>query len=202
MAALSPTFPAKRHQRVGVLLACLALASSAALSGCTVFTGRVTEYVPAPAVLQPSVDCIASMANSPGYPPPASPSASSPGANLSGSVPDGFVPETAFLCRLADVKVDGEPGLQFQQEELAGDFTPLLKALAVPSNRGDENTMCTLELEIVPILWLVNADGNAIQATWPTDVCGKTRGKPDTQKALDGLKDVQTQVLPYPRQDK
>ncbi|WP_157875388.1 hypothetical protein [Arthrobacter sp. PAMC 25486] len=47
-------------------------------------------------------------------------------------------------------------------------------------------------------LWLVNAAGDAVQVEWPTDTCGMTFGKPDTQEAIDALRVVDTQVLPNP----
>ncbi|MBP2411237.1 hypothetical protein JOF48_000036 [Arthrobacter stackebrandtii] len=179
-------------------LACLALASAAALAGCTMGSGGSADYLPAPAVLQQSFDCPASVFGLPGSGATDSP----PAASLAGSVPEGFVPEQVFLCRLADVEVDAVTRLQYQRHQLAGDFTDLMTALAVPSTRGSENQMCTSDMEIVPVLWLVNAPGDAIAATWPTDGCGKTRGKPDTQKAIDALTVVDVQIPPVPMEGK
>ncbi len=174
------------------MLSCLALVSSAVLLGCT------SHFTPNAAVVQAAVDCPSSMPNRPG------PSPTSTPKDLTGSVPKGFVPAQVFVCRMAPIATDsdGSSPFQFQQEELAGDFDALLAALAVPSDTPGGNVVCTADLELLPGLWLVNATGGAINAAWPVDKCGKSRGKPDTQKAIDALRIVDVQVLPFPGQGK
>lgn len=188
------TTPASRL----ALLACIALMLSLVLAGCTIYTGKVTHYTPSPAGVQQRVDCLLSMdASWPNGPEtPQSPS------TLMGSVPDGFVPDKVFICRPAEVAVDGVSARQVQQEELAGDFTALLAALAVPSDKGEANTVCAAMMELRLGLWLVNAAGDAVQVAWPTDTCGMTLGKPDTQKAIDALKIVDVKVIPAPMPSK
>lgn len=184
------------------LLACLAPALSAlvlgalVLAGCNVSTAKVMQYHPDPAVVQQTVDCPASISGFPGYVPTASPS------SLAGSVPEGFVPEQVFICRTGDSEVAGEHKVLFQQEQLAGDFAPLLAALAEPSDRQSGADLCTADLELIPGLWLVNAADETVQVTWPLDSCRKTRGKPDTQKAINALNVVDILVLPVPEQGK
>ena len=182
------------------LLACLAPACCLALvlGGCTLYTGRVTHYTPAPAVVQEKVDCVRSIDDSW----PNGPESPSPAPALAGSVPAGFIPEKVFICRPADVTVNGADMRQVQQEELAGDFTPLLAALAEPSDRGEANVACPAMMELRLGLWLVNAAGNAVQITWPTDTCGMTFGKPATQMAVDALQVVDTTVIQVPGQGK
>ena len=178
------------------LLACLALAvGSLALTGCTVFTGKVTHYTPEPATVQDKVDCLLSMDNSwPNGP------ETPPVSTLMGSVPEGFVPDKVFVCRPGEETVNGKSTRLVQQEERVGDFTALLAALAVPSDRGEANVACPAMMELRLGLWLVNAAGDAVQVQWPTDTCGMTLGKPDTQKAIDALNVVNILVSPVPGQ--
>ncbi|PYH00072.1 hypothetical protein CVV67_11540 [Arthrobacter stackebrandtii] len=176
------------------LLASVALVSALALGGCTsggpapattLEAPTVTQLVPEPAVLQKGVECPSSLDDFPsnadtGYP-----------ATPRGSVPAGFVPDQVFICR-----PDLVTGVM-QQEELKGDFAPLLAALAVPSDRAEgDGVACTMILEIIPVLWLVNAEGGAVDAAWPTTECRQASGKPDTQKAIDGLTVAGTTVVP------
>ncbi|MCU6479487.1 hypothetical protein QO003_003957 [Arthrobacter silviterrae] len=172
---------------------CLALGLLAGgLAGCNVLLpGRVTHYTPDPAALQDKVDCTVPSEWRPGYGPTAS------AAQLMGSVPPGFVPVDAVECTFdfsvpARTATPGPP--RMVERHLSGDFAPLLAALAQPSDRQD-GIACTADGEIVPSLWLVNAAGKAVHVTWPVDACGKTRGKPDTAKALAGLKTVSAKPL-------
>lgn len=187
MAALSP---AKCRPRAGVLLACLTLFTSAALSGCTIFTGKVSQYYPEPAVVQAAVDCTTSLDGLPEFAPNATPSP------LAGSVPEGFVPLKAFVCRPGDRASDGVQTVI--QEELNGDFTALLEALAAPSRHGDGGMACPAIGFSIPGLWLLNGAGEAVHITWPTDVCGMPLENPSVSQALSGLTVVDTQALPVP----
>ncbi|WP_207345021.1 hypothetical protein [Arthrobacter sp. E3] len=78
------------------------------------------------------------------------------------------------------------------KEHLSGDYTALLAALAEPSDRA-HNVSCLDFAELVPELWLVNADGQAIKVQWPLDGC--EHSKPDTAKALAGLTVTDTTTL-------
>jgi hypothetical protein len=151
------------------------------LSGCGLLPGGVSPYTPAPASVQDKVDCLASAG------PPLGGVPGTPGPELAGSVPEGFVPVQVVRCGTDHTEVSGAYRMLIREEHLEGDFTALLAALAQPSDRANGNMACTADAEIVPALWLVNADGQAIHVLWPVDACGKTRGKPDTSKALAGL---------------
>ena len=185
------------------LLASVALVSSLALGGCTSNSsgpettseapatfkpGPVTEFVPPPAELQKAVACPASTDDLPtnsdmDYP-----------KEPRGSVPEGFVVEKVFICRTADLESATKPGVK--QEELQGDFAPLLKALAVPSDRAEGNqAVCNAILEMMPIVWLVNTNGDAVDAALPTTECRQASAKPDTHKAIDALTVANTTIV-------
>lgn len=188
------TTPASRL----ALLAALALVTSAALGGCTADGPppshtlgdiKVTQFVPEPATVQENMACPVSWDDFPSnahtdYP-----------ASPRGSVPAGFVTDKVFMCH-AGIAND------IQLQELQGDFTPLLDALAVPSDRADGQFACPSVLEHIPVLWLVNAEGGAVDAAWPTTRCRQASGKPETQKAVDALTSGQTTVILSPQQGK
>lgn len=188
----SCTTPASRL----ALFACLALASSAALGGCTLADpapapplgyATVSSFLPEPAVVQKGIDCPVSLDDFPSNSDTDYPS------TPRGSVPNGFVTEKVFICRPGVSEIPGTPNV-IAQEELQGDFAPLLAALAVPSERAEGGFACTSVLEYIPVLWLVNASGEAVDAAWPTTECRQASGKPDTQKAIDALSVVDTQT--------
>ncbi|MHA7271119.1 hypothetical protein [Arthrobacter sp. HLT1-20] len=144
---------------------------------------ELTHYTPPPAAVQDKVDCLAPSDWRPDD------GASSPTSSLMGSVPQGFVPVDVVRCRMdffPSPDPSGKAGNVVVQEQLAGDYTALLAALAQPSDRQD-GIACTADAEILPGLWLVNASGKAVHVVWPVDACGKARGKPDTAKALAAL---------------
>ncbi|WP_146233418.1 hypothetical protein [Arthrobacter psychrolactophilus] len=182
------------------LLTSVALASSFALGGCTsagpepsqtLEAATVTEFVPKPAVPQKGIECPASLDDLPSNADTNYPS------EPRGSVPEGFVTEKVFICRSDMADVDGLTKLVIKQEELQGDFAPLLAALAVPSDRaGDDGQLvCNAILETFPILWLVNANGDAIDAALPTTRCRQASGKPETQQAIDALTVARTAIV-------
>ena len=178
------------------LLACLALA----LGGCSagpapeasptgsVITpgprteGPVTHFTPAPAALQGKVDCLANAGwLLHGDAPTAAVEKSM------GSLPAGFVPVEAVKCSgFSEPPSDATTPspMEILQEQLTGDFTALLAALAEPSDRQD-GIACMAMLEITPDLWLVDSTGKAIHVKWPKDACNFS--KPGTAKALDAL---------------
>ncbi len=70
-----------------------------------------------------------------------------------------------FICRSGSAEVNSTPKGVIQQEELQGDFAPLLKALAAPGDRAAEGQeICNAVLAYIPVLWLVNAGGATIDA--------------------------------------
>lgn len=164
------------------LSVCLALVLGAlVLVGCGMAPGKVSHYVPAPAALQEKVDCLAPPEWHDGS------ETSLPASDLRGSIPEGFVPVQVVRCHQDFLEQDGVYTRVVRQEQLEGDYSALLAALAQPSDRANGTMACTADAELLPALWLVNADGQAIHVVWPLDACGKARGKPDTAKALEAL---------------
>ena len=182
------TTPAFRHAPSASLA--LGLLLTLTLCGCGLFPGGSGTYTPEAAVIQENVDCPGSTLG--WLPEPASPPASdvsgapSEEVVLAGSVPEGFVPVQVIRCSIVVKDPTGDFTQVLQEEPLEGDYSDLLAALAKPSDKGGSGP-CTADMEIIPPLWMVDAQGRAIQVTWPLDACGKTRGKPDTSKALAKL---------------
>lgn len=182
-----------------LLIACASGAGSdtpttAGSQSTTAATPALNHYTPAPAALQDKVDCLAPSAWR------SDSGATSPASKLMGSVPEGFAPAEVVRCR-RDVRQTPDPsgkaGWIVAQEQLTGDYTALLAALAQPGDRQD-GFACTADAEILPGLWLVNADGKAVHVVWPLDACNKARGKPDTAKALEALTVSGTVILTAP----
>ncbi|MGM0930389.1 MAG: hypothetical protein ACQEXN_11850 [Actinomycetota bacterium] len=76
------------------------------------------------------------------------------------------------------------------EERLTGKIDALVNALAQPSDGPIANQACTADLELVPDLWLVDAQGQAMRAAWPTNSCGKT--KPGVREVLGGMEVVES----------
>lgn len=162
------------------LMAVLALC----LGGCTVITGGVTHYTPAPAALQEKADCLAtSYWNEPLMTAPPDV------ADKMGSVPQGFVPVDVVECspgRRMFRQVSTEPAwASILEQHFSGDYGPLLAALAEQSERQNGGN-CVAMAETIPDLWLVNAAGRAAHVEWPHDACNFS--KPGVRKALEALK--------------
>ncbi|WP_146233419.1 hypothetical protein [Arthrobacter psychrolactophilus] len=148
---------------VGLMSALLILTSCSSPSAAE-------QYLPEAASLQSAVVC--SPTQGLGNP------STGAAADKKGRVPDGFIPVDAVRC-VPDTK-----GAVVSEERLSGDYAPLLKALAIPSERGGE--MNCLDYADTPLeLWLINAQGQAINVTWPTDNCEHLM--PATATALEAL---------------
>jgi hypothetical protein len=121
---------------------------------------------------------------------PGTPSAPPPPA--AGSMPEAFVPVEAIRCDALMATVEDEEGLwsAVTEERLAGDMDALVDALAQPSDQPRANQACTADMELVPDLWLVDAQGQAMRAAWPTNSCGKT--KPGVREILGGMDVVES----------
>lgn len=180
MSILRPggTTPAFRHAPSAGLA--LGLLLTLTLGGCGLLPGGSGTYTPDAAVIQEKVDCPGSTLG--WLPEPVSP----PASEVPGSVPEGFVPVQVIRCstKVKDPTGDYTPVLL--EEHLEGDYSDLLAALAKPSDQGGSGP-CTADMEMIPPLWMVDAQRRAIDVAWPLDACGKTRGKPDTGKALEQL---------------
>lgn len=161
----------------------LALLAALALGGCTA-TPKVVQSVPPPAPVLERVDCLA-----PGQNQLANDKGATSAPRL-GSVPAGFVPVDVVRCvrdHFAIPEASGQARMVLREEHLAGNYQPLLDALAQPSDKAQGDIACTADAELLPTLWLVNAGGGAVHVRFPTDVCGKAYGKAGTFEALDSL---------------
>ncbi|MGA7205053.1 MAG: hypothetical protein WBX27_10535 [Specibacter sp.] len=155
------------------------------LAGCN----PVSHYLPGSAALQDKVDCKVHSEWRPNH------GLIDPASQLMGSVPQGFIPVDVIRCDPASVHVSEDlktSSWTLTEDHLSGNYTALLAAVAEPSDKQD-GIACTADAEILPELWLVNAGGKAVHVMWPLDVCSKS--KPDTAKALAGLRVSSTKTL-------
>lgn len=178
MVTLLPrsTTPASRL----ALLACLALGFFAlVLGGCSAVGASPIKYTPEPAKIQSAVDC-----STAGWWEPEAAS-----SLHKGSIPEGFIAVGVVRCT-------SDPGSRVvAQDQLSGDFAPLLAALAQPSERGGP-VSCLDYAELPPAIWLLNAAGQAVNIQWPLDSCEHTL--PDTAKALQALTVSHSRSVPSP----
>ncbi|MET4002505.1 hypothetical protein ABIB48_001221 [Arthrobacter sp. UYCu511] len=177
------TTPASRRAPLTCLApGCLALGFFAlVLGGCSAVGASPLEYTPEPAAIQPAVDC-----STAGW---WEPEAASPSSLHKGSIPEGFT--TVGVVRCTSDPISGV----VEEDHLSGDFAPLLAALAQPSERGGP-VSCLDYAELPPAIWLVNAEGQAVNIQWPLDSCEHT--KPDTAKALQALTVSESRSVPSP----
>jgi hypothetical protein len=157
------------------------------LTACGQLPGDGSQSQREPAELVDAVDCTAAdrvveQEEPPTAPPPAA-----------GGVPEGFVPVEVIRCdTFMMATVEDEEGLwsAVTEERLAGNIDELLDALAQPSDQSRANQACTADMELVPDLWLVDEQGQAMRAAWPTNSCGKT--KPGVREVLGGMDVVES----------
>lgn len=55
---------------------------------------------------------------------------------------------------------------------LEGDLGPLLEQLARPDVPASRDQVCMAMFEVVPVLYLLDADERAVRVRWPRDACG------------------------------
>jgi hypothetical protein len=128
---------------------------------------------------------------------PDAPDTPDPAVPVPGRVPAGFEPVAALRC-----VVDLSPGVVnettpepvMRVQRLEGDLGPLLDALAQADDPVPPDIMCTADMELVPPLWLEDADGAVIPVHYPRDACGKT--KPAVRDAVERLDLVSTTDAP------
>lgn len=190
MHALEPTFRFAAVNRVLLGVVTVALL----LSGCASAPGGVARAVDAAETVE-GYDCLAP--NLGGWVLPPAPSSAPdpqhPDAPQPGRVPVGFTPTMAVRCDLMASIEDAEGRWSgVTAVTLAGDLTALLVALSEPDD-GSWPGPCTADAELVPPLWLVDANGRAINAHYPRNGCGKT--KPGVRDALAGLNVRETTTL-------
>ncbi|MBO3088056.1 hypothetical protein [Cellulomonas dongxiuzhuiae] len=121
-----------------------------------------------------------------------------PAAPRAGRVPEGFAPVAAVECRMPEVRVlpapeppqilepgassleDAAPapvpvpptGASVDVVRLEGDLGPLLAQLARRDVPARPDQACMAMFEVVPVLYLLDADDRAVRVRWPTDACG------------------------------
>lgn len=166
-----PWLPGRRGGRA-TALACAVLL----LTACSPSSPQ--QFLPEPAKLQSAVDC----STATGW----EPVSTAPASVLKGSIPDGFVTVEVVRCT-------PDPVTQAVTEDhLAGNYAQLLAALAEPTERGPGN--CADYGEILPAIWLVNAQGQAVNIQWPMDSC--SHSKPATFTALSALTVAKSRSVP------
>lgn len=137
----------------------------------------ITHYSPPAATVVASMDCE-----------PSAGTESPSGPVLpAGSVPAGFVPVQLVECFPAVPTVDADGKVTawtVKELRFTGDFSQVLAALALPSE-SQEGVACLAPAELLPSLWLVNAEGQGANVVWPLDVC--SMAKPELTEALQGL---------------
>lgn len=171
----------KRGQNYVAGCAAAVMIASVLLAGCRSSPTQPQTYLPEPATLQAAVDCSTSTRWEP--------AATTPAALLKGRVQDGFVPLVVVPCAI------DAASSEVRQEQLSGDYAPLLAALAAPSERGGPKN-CLDYGETLPGIWLINAAGQAVNTQWPMDSCDHS--KPETAKALATL--TVTSSTPVPKE--
>lgn len=171
-----------RNRGRAVTAGAAALLLLGGVAGCGQQFGNHAEPRPA-AELVDAVDCT-SMEHTVESGTQPAPAASPPAA---GSIPADFVPFEAILCTAGLETVEDQDGVwsAVAEERLGGNLDALVAALAEPSDGPRPNQACTADMELVPDLWLLAADGKAMRAAWPTDSCGKT--KPGVRGVLADL---------------
>ena len=165
----------------------VAIVAAMVLTGCAgpgVFPGG-SPGGGAPAELVRGADCLAPNLNSeptfPGETPTANPD--HPDAPAPGEVPEGFTPVSLVRCSFFGGFEDEQGRWSaVTVETLTGDFGRLVTALAEPDDQPGINQACTLDMELLPTLWLQNAAGEAMRVAWPATACGKS--KPATHEVV------------------
>ena len=176
-----------------------AVAASLLLSACAGPNGSPGESPGggAPAELVRGADCLApNLSSEPtflGEPPTGN--ADHPDAPAPGEVPDDFAPVSVVRCAFVGGFEDEQGRWSaVTVETLTGDFGRLVTALAEPNDQPGINQACTLDMELVSVLWLQNSAGDAMRVAWPVTACGKT--KPATHEVLATFEVTATETIP------
>lgn len=77
---------------------------------------------------------------------------------------------------------------------LEGDLGPLLAQLRRPDVAPVPDQACMAMFQVVPLLYLVDADGRAVHVRWPTDSCGFLLD--GAIESLSGLHETARTVVP------
>ena len=88
------------------------------------------------------------------------------------------------------------PGTRVDVVRLEGDLGPLLAQLRRPDEAPRPDQACAAMFQAVPVLYLVDADGRAVRAAWPTDACGFLRD--GAGESVAALAEVDRQELTLP----
>ena len=159
--------------RVAAVL--VATTISGGLIGCTAPEAKLTPFATVEVVgsIVEGYDCTAP--NLVGFLDEPSES-DAPDAPARMRVPTGFTPVDVYRCNVLPAL--GEVSAP-TADRLEGDLEALLAVLTVPDSdipdgvSEDGEALCTLSMEYPPEPWLVDADGQAIRAQWPSNACGK-----------------------------
>ncbi|MBD7917971.1 hypothetical protein H9657_06725 [Cellulomonas sp. Sa3CUA2] len=144
-----------------------------------------------------------------------------PAAPRAGRVPEGFAPVAAVECRMPEVRVLPAPeppqvlepgdlpvpggedlgtpppaGTSVDVVRLGGDLGPLLAQLARRDVPARPDQACMAMFEVVPVLYLLDADDRAVHVRWPTDACGFLLD--GAREALAGLRETGRTTVSLP----
>jgi hypothetical protein len=100
-------------------------------------------------------------------------------------LPAGFAAEAAVLCDPAVHLADGQ-GRAVDIERVADrGLAPLVAALRRPSERPEPGMICPAQLVVVPLLLLIDQEGQIIRPVIPADGCGQPQ-----QQVLNALQRI------------
>ncbi|WP_072803520.1 hypothetical protein [Rhodococcoides yunnanense] len=92
-----------------------------------------------------------------------------------GTVPEDFVPVKAVVCdSFTGDRVDADKTATYSEHHYAGDFSDALEQLNAGSGRRPllPGQCGVYDLAVVEDMWLLDADGRAVQPSYPLHGCG------------------------------
>lgn len=88
-------------------------------------------------------------------------------------LPAGFVAEVAVLCDPVARKVNGVSRIVLLRQVAAHGLAPLIKALRRPSAKPSPGLICARLVFFVPLLYLIDHDGDIVRPKIPSGSCGQ-----------------------------
>ncbi|TSD46436.1 hypothetical protein FFI94_009860 [Rhodococcus sp. KBS0724] len=115
-----------------------------------------------------------------------------------GTIPNDFHPTSAVVCEFMEYTADHGYAVVRQTSRI-GNLTAVVEELDRPSAKrpwfGECPTAATIP---TPVVWLVNAEGNAVRVAFPVDgMCGNPL--PDAYRAIMNLTVQDEQIHKLPR---
>lgn len=103
-----------------------------------------------------------------------------------GTIPDGFAPIAAILCEGGDA-VEADGTVSYRELRREGDLSGAVRLLNESSERALAANLCPSYSIAEPAqLWLLDAQGNAVEPTVPVGECGLPKlGGIDVIRSLD-----------------